>query len=176
MKAWSEKSGMRLVCKIVSGITGQAISPRKMAAGGWYTNQLVVSGAPCLWRSNACWKEDKFWEVLSCVLNECGCVGSPVVFHEGHGGWRTLKAPVSRFVAFESAGEAVSFLRNHAYYRKSDWQYGRANDDYAICDQESSFILFLTHHGEMLAFCYDLQVLVKMQRCFRRSALRARIE
>ena len=176
MKAWSEKSGMRLVCKIVSGITGQAISPRKMAAGGWYTNPLVVSEAPCLWRSNACWKEDKFWEVLSCVLNECCCVRSPVVFHEGHGGWRTLKAPVSRFVAFESAGEAVSFLRNHAYYRKSDWQYGRATDNYAICDQESSFILFLTHHGEMLAFCDDLQVLVKIQKRFRRSALRARIE
>ena len=83
---------------------------------------------------------------------------------------------MSRFVAFESAGEAVSFLRKHAYYRKSDWQYGRANDNYAICDQECNFILFLTHHGEMLAFCDDLQVLAEIHRCFRRLALRTRIE
>ena len=176
MKAWSEKSGMRLICKIVSGITGQATSPRKLAAGGWYTNSLVLSGVPCLWRSKACWKEEKFWKVLSCALNECGCVGFPVVFHEGHGGWRRLKSPASRFVAFESAGEAVLFLRKYAYYRKSDWQCGRANDNYAICDQENNFILFLTHHGEMLVFCGDLQVLARIHKCFRRSALRTRIE
>ena len=135
-------------------------SYEQMINEGWVNNYFFAKDIPYVWRDNRRIREKRFWEVFVGAFDKAMGRDEYVLFHEKHAGWKRKGRDNRRNgIILANAHDVAEFMSENAFYARSQWQYGKVNDNYnLICIHNKSFASF-THEGEFVCFSESGQIL-----------------
>ena len=147
-------------------------SLRQVCCNGWINNNFYDENIPYIWRDNYRIEMKRFWHVLEVVFAEFRDRDVVYLFHDKHRGWkRTAMKTLKNGVVLPSISEALHFIRRFSFYSKKHWNYGEASDNYNMLLSGNKIFVSFTHHGELLVFSEDVQLLMRIKWLFNKFRL-----